>query len=294
MSSEKYPVYRNDIKYKEYIDPSRAEWNKETESDYYKKDTDNISYRIEECNRENGELIDLSNMDHNCLELFIRHPIFKTLNLSLQHIFIRNSNLNCLNNLHNIKSLLTLDISYNNLTIINKLPDTIEELIVNNNKIASIECELPNLKRFNGSHNKITKMYFSDSMNSIYLNDNPISDIPVLSNLTYLDISTTCIQILSSFPNLKYLDCSFTKITSIPEMRMLEHLVCNESYVEEINPINSLRIAEMINTRLHQLCYMKSLKKILYHIDNSLNISSRYKIEYVKKNKNNVMDVTFS
>ena len=88
---KQYPVYRNDIKFKKFrnIDPSMAIWNDDVKHDYYNKDTDSVSYRIEECIREKSEMIDLSHMDEDCFINLFAHKMFPTIRVKIQHIFAK-------------------------------------------------------------------------------------------------------------------------------------------------------------------------------------------------------------
>ena len=103
----KYIVYRNDIKFKQHrsIDPSRALWASEDVKMDFMKNTDSIDYRIDECVRENCNMIDLSHMSNTCFDEFIKHPAFYQLVTKVQHIFakdcslMRLPSLNCFTNL---------------------------------------------------------------------------------------------------------------------------------------------------------------------------------------------------
>ena len=94
-------------------------------------------------------------------------------------------------NLDCFTALLTLDLSCNRLTTLPVLSNTLEELIINDNRISEIPHELPNLLRFNGSDNVITKFNYPKNIERIHLKNNPISYIIKLDYLYFLDISKT-------------------------------------------------------------------------------------------------------
>jgi Leucine-rich repeat (LRR) protein len=292
----KYVVYRNDIKYKNYrnIDPNRARWKSDVENDYKYKDTDSIEYRIYDCEKENYETLDLSHMESDCFDKLFSNKLFMTIRNKLKHIFARDSNISRIHDLDEFTSLQTLDISNNKLTHIPKLPISIEELIVNDNNITNIDNDLPNLKRLNAKNNKICKINYNRNIESMYINNNPISEITRLDKIYYLDISNTNIDNLESLPSLTYLDCSHTKIQHIPKMDLLEHLICSESNVQDIDTMNSLKFLEIINTKVKKLKYMRNLCAMSYHNDNNFDISSSYKIKFIKKNKADIIEILFN
>ena len=295
--SKSYVVYRNDIKYKKHrnIDMSRAIWDDDVKKDFEEKDTDGIDYRIDECKREKSETLDLTHMDKYCFEQLFSHQTFSNIKKSLQHIFAKYSNLKTIPNLLILKKLQTLDISCNKLKELENLPESLEELIVNDNNLTSIDIQLPNLKRFNGSNNMLEKFNYSNSLERLHLQNNPINVIPKLTNLYFLDISNTKITEIYSMPRLKYLDICNTEITIVPAMSSLEVLLCNNSSVNDISAINTIYSLEMINSKINCIHYMPNLNSIRYHDQDSakLKLSKRYKILCQKQNTLLINEITF-
>jgi len=295
QNPKQYPVYRNDIKFKKQrnIDPSLAIWTNDVRNDYLNKDTDSIDYRIEECKRENYEMIDLSHMDDDCFKLLFEHESFPTIKNTLQHVFATNCKLQTLPNLNQLSSLLTLDVSCNELTFLPNLPNSLEELIVDENKLTEINIDLPNLLRFNGDNNNISKIVYAKSLERIHLSNNPVSKIIGFDKLYFLDVSSTNITILYACPNLKYLDVSKTKITELPPMNSLQTLVCIDSDLSDINKLKNLHNLDMAGSKIANLPYFNGLRKLTYIDGTYLIISQRYHINYLKKNKFNIIEMTF-
>jgi hypothetical protein len=293
--TRKYPVYRNDIKFKKHrdVDPDRAIWDPDVKDDFYSKETDSIEYRLEECRREKYETLDISHMKQNCFDMLVKNRMFSRIKCTVQHLLAKDCGLQSVPDLSGLTSLVTLDLSCNELKDLPELPESLEELIVNDNRLTRIANDLPGLKRFNGKNNMIASFNYSNSLESIYLSNNPINYIPSLSNIYYLDISTTEIKNLHHCPDLKYLDCSYTELQVLPELKLLEYLQCNESQISDIGTLPNLRSLEMINTNITRVSYMKNLGTLIYHHDNKFGISTQYKIQYVKKNKNNITEITF-
>lgn len=293
--TRKYPVYRNDIKFKTHrnIDPSRAIWDDDVKQDYQNKNTDSIEYRMEECKREKYETLDLSHMQTDCFEQLFSNKTFLGVRNKIQHIFAKESNIKILPNLSELINLQTLDVSSNEIKDLPELPDSLEELLINDNRLLFIDNDLPNLLRLYASNNMLSRINYSNSLERLHIDNNPIDYIPKLSNLYFLDASTTKIKKLYQMPKLKYMDISFTEIEVIPEMQCLEILQCNESSVNDIRALKSLHRMEIVKSHIENVHYMKNLSTLIYHDSSQIRISSRYKIMHAKKNKTNINDITF-
>jgi hypothetical protein len=294
--TRKYPVYRNDIKFKKHrgVDPSRAEWDDDVKQDYQNKDTDSIEYRLEECEREKNETLDLSYMQKDCFEQLFSNKAFLAIIKTIQHIFAKDCGICMLPNLSGLSSLQTLDVSCNKLQELPKLPETLEELIVNDNRLTFIDSDLPSLLRFNGSNNMLTRINYSNSLERVHIKNNPIDVIPKLSNLYFLDASITKVKKLHPMPKLKYLDISYTEIQTVPDMPCLEHLQCNESSVSDISDIKSLHSIEIVNSKVDQIHYIPNLHTLTYHTSNQIKLSNQFKIMRAKKNRLNINEITFN
>lgn len=291
----KYIVYRNDIKYKKYrnIDPNRAIWEEDVKHDFNNIDTDSLEYRINECEKEKYVILDLSYTDKNCFIKLKLHSKYKYIENNLQHLFAEHSNIEIIPDLNEMTKLETLDISFNNLSNLPKLPKSLVELVVNNNKISQFKNELPNLKRLKVSNNNIASIIYNDSLESIYLNNNPISYICELPKLYYMNISGTKIDNLYRLPLLKFLNCSKTLIKKIPEMKSLIYLICTNSEVADISELQTLETLEISNSKIIIIHYMEKLKKLIYFDNGKIKLSSKYKIYNFKQNRNDIIEVNF-
>jgi hypothetical protein len=295
IDKTKYPVYRNDIKFKQHrnVDPSRAVWSEDVKNDFHNKDTDSIEYRIEECAREKDTMLDLSHMDEKCFDDLFKNKKFLSIISKVQHLFAKDCKLRKLPNLKCMTGLLTLDISCNKITELPELPLSIEELIVNDNRLTLINNNMPNLLRFNCDNNNIKQITFSPTLQRIHVVKNPINEIPDLKELYYLDASSTQIKHIGSFPKLKHLSVSSTKITTIKNLESLEYLQCNSSDVKYISNIPKIQSIEMVDTQIDCLPFMQQLYRVTYTQSNRFKLSKKYKIHNVKKNKNNVNEIVF-
>lgn len=296
---EKYQIYRNDIKYRKHknIDPDKAIWDDGIKHDYHNKETDSLEYRIQECVRENYDSLDLSHMhslNNTIINNLIDDQTFSDIMKKIKHLFINNNGMYSLPDLRYFTSLETLDISHNNLEELPNLPDTLEELVFNDNQISSVDIVLPKLKRLNAANNKISKINFPEKLESLYLNDNPIScEISRLDKLNYLDISKTRIYKINILPKVRYLDCSFTKIIKLPRLDNLEELVCNDTLIEDINVSDKLMTLNICRTKVNKISFIKPLQTLIYD-DEKIVLSQSYKIRQVLKNRNNIYNISFN
>lgn len=296
LDKGKYPVYRNDIKYKRLrkIDPSRAVWSDDVKNDFYNKDTDSIEYRMEECVREKYSILDLSHMNKKCFDELFKNEIFLSTMTKIQHMFARDCGLRKIPNLKCMTNLQTLDVSCNKITELSELPETIEELIVDNNRLTFIENNMPKLLRLYCENNKINKINFPGTLERIHMKNNPIENLPSLCSLYYLDLSSTNVKKLESFPKLKHLLISSTKIEIVKDFALLEHLICNSSEIKRICNTPNLQSIEMANS-LNMDCipYMPKLYRLTYTQTHKFKLSKKYKIKTVMKNKNNINELVF-
>lgn len=292
-----YHVYRNDIRYGKIrnIDPKRAIWTDDVKHDYYNKNVDAIDYRIEECRKEKYELLDLSHMDSDCFDLLFSHGKFNTIRNRVQHLFAEDCGLNELPDLNMFRSLLTLNVSKNKLKYLGKLPETLEELVVNNNKLTSVLNVMPNLVRFIGSNNNIQQFRFPISIERLHLDRNPFNiPIPTLNKLYHLDIAETNVSSVASNPSLKYIDVSKNmNIKVLPSFPLLDHLCCNYSSLELVGDLPVIRIIELINSKILFVPYFKTLQSLVYSENQPLRLNKNYTIKRVRKNTNNINEIIF-
>ncbi len=293
---EKYQVYRNDIKFRKHqnIDPSKAIWADDVAKDFKEKDTDGIDYRVSECIREKYELLDLSRMNGNCFVELMKHKEFLKIKKHLKHLFIAHSELKKLEDLDGFVVLETLDVTDNELTVLPKLPNSLEEITIAENKITLIPHQLPLLKRLNAQNNQIKTLFYSPTLEKLILKNNPIETIIKLDKLYHLDISGTKISFLPNFPKVRVLDCSFTSIERLDKMDALKILICNDSKLEDISKLLDLEELEMIRSKIVNVHFMESLYILLYNSSDNIRLSKKYKITNVKKNQRDIMEIIFN
>lgn len=291
-----YHVYRNDIKYKNRnnIDIDRAVFdNDDVKKDFINGQTDTIDYRIKECIREKHQILDLAHMASNIFQLLESYPRFHNIAPKIEVLSANDCQIDVLEDLSMFSNLISLNISDNRLRKIPKLPDSLEELIIDNNQIQFIPY-MKNIKRLRARNNDIRKIHYSNSMESLNLTDNiHLTELALLTKLYYLEIARTGISGIPAFPHLKYLDIEETRVKILPELPNLYILSCVKSELSDISKLNNLYSLVSTNSKIRKVHYMETLQKFIYNGNhqNEIQISRSYKVHRIFKNKDDVVDV---
>jgi hypothetical protein len=290
--NRKYVVYRNDIKYKNKnkIDVSRAIFYDDSiKLDYETYDTDDIEYRIKECAMEKHQVIDLSHMTSNAFTHLMSHNKFNDIKTHILFISAIESNIDTLPDLSSFTNLISIDLSGNNLSKLPRFPASLEELIIDRNRIETINL-MPNIKRIMAKHNNLKNIAYVDSMESLIFSHNTnLAKLEVLPNLYYLEIMNTNILDVPMCRNLKYLDMNETRITRLPKLDNLHILSCIRSNLSDISAITSLYSLLMAESNIKYIHYMATLQHVSYK--GSLNISRKYKVHHMVKNKSDIFEI---
>jgi Leucine-rich repeat (LRR) protein len=135
ITESSYTINKNDFKYKKMrkMDINKIE-NKELVNMYYNTNFDTLEYRIEECLKEGGKILDLKHLE---LTKFPELP--NNLINKLEELYISNNELEILPDLSNYKKLKILDVSVNKLKKINNLPSLLMEFCCFDNELKNIE-----------------------------------------------------------------------------------------------------------------------------------------------------------
>ncbi len=182
----------------------------------------------------------------------------------------------------NYNNLIDLNCSYNQLTELNDLPDSLLYLNCRQNKLKKINLP-PNLKTFECTHNQIERLKMPDSLEEVYCAYNQIKKIthiskslkkfncvnnklmklpPIPKDLIYLCVAgniNLSLPILNN--NLKKLNCSSCKIEKIdylPESLEYIYLTGNNRisklpFIKQ--KLNTLNI-KSTNIEIDNLCYL--------------------------------------
>jgi Leucine-rich repeat (LRR) protein len=293
-----YHVYRNDIKYRDKndIDIERAIFeNDDVKNDFMYGDTDTIDYRIKDCIREKFQVLDLAHMSSNVFALLKSHSSFDNIASKVEVLSANDCSIETLDDLSMFSNLISLNIGDNNLRKLPKLPNSLEELIIDNNKITLIPY-MSNLKRLRARNNHLRKIHYSDSMESLNLSKNPnLTELSPLSRLYHLEVGETGISDVPVCPNLKYLDLHETAVRSLPELPNLHILSCVRSELSDISKLTNLYSLVSTDSKLRRIHYMETLQTITYNSahQNDIRLSNRYRVHRIFRNKNDVIEALF-
>jgi len=193
--------------------------------------------------------LDLSNLELNEM------PSIPEDLYSIDYLFINNNNLVNID-LKFFTSLRVLDIRDNKISTIDFLPLSLEELVCDNCMLTYI-CAHQNLKTLHCSDNLLKN----------------ISSYPSLLNLECHHNQITSIQ---TFPNLQKLTCGYNPLDNI-EIQPLIFLDCQHTNISSIDMFDKLEIADIADTKIKKILYIKTLKNIGLN-DNDIMLASKYKI----------------
>jgi Leucine-rich repeat (LRR) protein len=190
----------------------------------------------------------------------------------IEEINISNKNLTYIPSLERFRKLKELYCSYNELTSLPLLPNTLKELYCGGNKLTSLPI-LPNtLERLSCSGNRITKIpNLPNTLKELYCSYNQLTRLPNLSNTLEI-LSCGCNQ-LTSLPNLpntlKELNCSYNQLTRLPNIpNTLKELFCDNNLLlfEDIKSWNQFN---KFKETYYKLKYGRRLER--YYIKNIRN-----------------------
>ncbi len=84
--------------------------------------------------------------------------------------------------------------------------------------------------RVDCSYENLTEItHIPDTVITLNCTGNYLTSLPELNNITYLKCSNNKLTKLPELPNLTSLDCSYNKLTALPEMPKLESLDCTKN-----------------------------------------------------------------
>jgi Leucine-rich repeat (LRR) protein len=155
--------------------------------------------------------------------------------------------------------LKILKINFNNLSVLPKFSDAIEELECGNNCLRV----LPDLSNYK-------------NLKKLFCNNNQLTKLPNFNdNLEQLDCSNNNLSTINIYPrNLMYLDCSYNEITKLPEFNeKLLKIVCECNKLVKLPRCNeNLKLLVCGYNYIDYIPYINEKLKTLYCNDNELYI----------------------
>ena len=267
-------IYQNDLKYIKHnnIDITKI---KNLPKDY---DFSTIETRINDCIKNNCELLDLNHLElHEFPTIIKQHSHLH----NIKYLFISNNNIDSIPNLNFFKHLLVIDLANNNLSSVPNLPSTIEELTVKNNKIKHENLDKYKfLKRLNISSNELIDISIIDSLEILICDDNNLKKINTYPKLKKLSCERNNIKIICSSPNLKIIGCDENNITSILNFPKLKELYCNDNDITTINDLPLIHILYCIHNKIKTIEYFSTLHELVCDYHYSISITTMYNVKH--------------
>jgi Leucine-rich repeat (LRR) protein len=275
-------VYENDLKFKQLQQINFNNKNLKIYGGNIDKNYDTIDSRLEECTKNNGNYLDLSQLDLvNINNLF--NSTFNYNNIT--YLFLNNNNLCGVLNLSKFNNLISLDVGHNNIFDI-KVPSNLKELVINNNGISKLPTNI-NLSRLECSYNNLFEIPNYTNLELLYCNNNNINNIKYYVLLRKLIAHDNPLNTLEVSPEISYLDISVTPLLNIDIFPNLEHLVANSCKLKSIPNIPRLHTLELINTPVERIQFFPKIETILCSIHLTKHISSKYSNTYNISLRNN-------
>ena len=177
---------------------------------------------------------------------------------TLTSLDISNKNIANLIGIVGFTGLRTLFCSYNQLTSLPTLPNSLQQLYCDNNQLTFLPI-LPNsLQGLFCSSNQLTSLStLPNSLQQLWCHTNRLSSLPILPNsLQQLWCHTNRLSSLPILPNsLQRLSCSYNQLTSLPTLpNSLLQLYCDNNQLTSIPVLpNNLRAFQCYNNQLTSL-----------------------------------------
>lgn len=264
---KKSNIYKNDIKFNDQIDIENSEFEseevKDTYIDYNKKPK--IEFRIKDCEMENYEYLDLSDLhidDLTLVNLFNLDTI-KYILTKIKFLDLSSNNLKLFPNINDYSNIIYFSISNNK----------IENSIINNT-IKELSCE----------NNKIKKI-ISDSIEKLSASNNLIEELQV-PNIKIMFINDNEIKSINYLKKLEYLECSNNKINKIENIENLVELYASNNDIVSIDNLENIKIINCIDNPIIRIKYFSTLNSL---ITSTPHISKKYIIENLSKIKKNYL-----
>jgi Leucine-rich repeat (LRR) protein len=198
---------------------------------------------------------------------------------NLKYLFISDSCVSELIDLSFLNKLIVLDASNNNISIIPKLPDSIEELIIKNNKIENENLgAYTHLKRLDISNNKLRRLSVINSLKILVCDDNNLKQIKSYPKLKKLSCERNSIEEIKVSPCLSILECEHNKLVIIENFPNLKWLYCSYNDITCMQQLPKINVIYCMYNKLNTITYFSTLKELACDYNNKLSISNYYGI----------------
>jgi Leucine-rich repeat (LRR) protein len=270
--TNKFPIYKNDLKFQDKVDLEFSEFDSESVEEIYKNynNKPKIEFRLKDAEIENYNYLDLSNLglDDVLFEKLLQLDRIIFILEKIKFLDLSSNNLTRIPNISKFENIIYLNVSFNKI-IGQYVNNNLEELSCENNSITSIKSN--SIKKLAASRNHIN-IIDVPNINILIINDNKLEDI-------------------KSYDNLEYLECNLNLLCIFENFINLEELYISNNSLKNINNVPKLKILNCTNNPLKTISYFEKLETI---ICSTPQISNKYNIDNISKVKNDYLINLFS
>jgi hypothetical protein len=261
---KKILIYKNDLKFNDDITEDSdfdTDNIKEMYSHYKKKPK--IELRIKDCELENYNYLDLSNLglDDELLSKLLKLDKIIFILKKIEYLDLSSNKLTKTINLDSYKNIIYFNISRNEIC------GAFED-----NNIIELNCE----------YNNITSVV-SNSIQKLNACSNNITTISV-PKIKILLINDNKLNKLDTLEHVEYMECINNNIKTIGKYNKLKEIFIANNLIEDIDEMNELAILNCVNNPIKRIKHVGKLNIILC---STPNISSKYKIKNISKINSN-------
>jgi len=251
---KKILIYKNDLKFNDDITEDSdfdTDNIKEMYSHYKKKPK--IELRIKDCELENYNYLDLSNLglDDELLSKLLKLEKIILILKKIEYLDLSSNKLTKTINLDNYKNIIYFNISRNEIC------GSFED-----HNITSVVST--SIQKLNACSNNITSIRVP-KVKILLINDNKLDK---LDTLEYVE----------------YMECINNNIKTVGKFNKLKEIFIANNLIEDIDEMNELSILNCVNNPIKRIKYVGKLNIILC---STPNISSKYKIKNISKINSN-------
>ncbi len=294
--SDKYIVYENDLKYKNFsnLDKSKIIFNDESVKKKFESNINQntLELRFNDCKKENYLVLDLKYMDLKELPEF---PDY--LYSDLRELYLGNNNLDdsCLDKINKFKKLQVIELSYNKFKNLISLPNTLVELVATHNEISILPQNLDYVSVINVDSNLIRSVPSYPELTILNCDNNKVAKLGEYPKLKKLLCANNRLTEIINYPKLSYLDANTNQITKIKNCSLIRDLLISNNPLTELpSNFEKIKYLDLINTKISNLVYYKTLEELIANKNQIDKLDSNYKLSDARIHKDRLLNLSFN
>lgn len=294
--TDKYIVYENDLKYKDFsnLDKNKIVFNSESVKKKFESNTNvnTLEQRFNDCKKENYLVLDLKYMNLKELPEF---PDY--LYSDLRELYLGNNKLDdsCLDKINKFKKLQVIELSYNRFKNLSLLPNTLIELVATHNEIQVLPNNLENISVINVDSNALRLIPSYPELTILNCDNNKVTKLGLYPKIKKLLCSNNRITEICNYPKLSYIDAHTNQISKIKNCTLIRDLLISNNPINELpNDFIKIKYADIINTKINNLYYYKTLEELIANKNQIEKLDSNYKLSDARIHKDRLLNLVFN